>query len=204
LGVTFDLAILSLWDDPHEAEAHVAWTCAFWDAMRRIRLFRWPTGSWSSRCVRKAFDGNVVLDGIDLTVQRGEAVVVAGPSGAGKSTMLHCMNGLESIDAGAIAFDGERVDTASRGISRLRAEIGAVFQQFDLFPHLTVERNVTVARSKCVAWRPSRRALGRGNCWLVWASSRRRRATPPTCRAASSSASRLRALAMEPKLRTPR
>jgi glutamate transport system ATP-binding protein len=95
--------------------------------------------------VRKAFDGNVVLDGIDLRIDRGEAVVVAGPSGSGKSTMLRCVNGLETIDAGSITFDGQRVDTAGRGVSRLRAEIGMVFQQFNLFPHMTVERNVLLA-----------------------------------------------------------
>jgi glutamate transport system ATP-binding protein len=95
--------------------------------------------------VRKAFNGNVVLDSIDLRIDRGEAVVVAGPSGSGKSTMLRCVNGLEPIDAGAITFDGQRVDTAGRGVSRLRAEIGMVFQQFNLFPHMTVERNVLLA-----------------------------------------------------------
>jgi glutamate transport system ATP-binding protein len=95
--------------------------------------------------VRKAFNGNVVLDSIDLRIDRGEAVVVAGPSGSGKSTMLRCVNGLETIDAGAITFDGHRVDTAGRGVSRLRAEIGMVFQQFNLFPHMTVERNVLLA-----------------------------------------------------------
>ena len=95
--------------------------------------------------VRKAFDGNVVLDEIDLSIGRGEAVVVAGPSGSGKSTMLRCVNGLETIDAGTITFDGQRVDTAGRGVSRLRAEIGMVFQQFNLFPHMTVERNVLLA-----------------------------------------------------------
>jgi glutamate transport system ATP-binding protein len=95
--------------------------------------------------VRKAFDGNVVLDGIDLRIDHGEAVVVAGPSGSGKSTMLRCVNGLETIDAGSITFDGKRVDTAGRGVSRLRAEIGMVFQQFNLFPHMTVERNVLLA-----------------------------------------------------------
>jgi ABC-type polar amino acid transport system ATPase subunit len=95
--------------------------------------------------VRKAFNGNVVLDAIDLHIDRGEAVVVAGPSGSGKSTLLRCVNGLETIDAGLITFDGQRVDTAGRGVSRLRAEIGMVFQQFNLFPHMTVERNVLLA-----------------------------------------------------------
>ena len=95
--------------------------------------------------VRKAFDGNVVLEGIDLGIDRGESIVVAGPSGSGKSTMLRCVNGLETIDAGSITFDGQRVDTAGRGIARLRADIGMVFQQFNLFPHMTVERNVMLA-----------------------------------------------------------
>lgn len=76
--------------------------------------------------VRKAFGDNVVLDGIDLGIGRGEAIVVAGPSGSGKSTMLRCVNGLEGIDAGSISFDGQRVDTAGRGIARLRADIGMV------------------------------------------------------------------------------
>jgi glutamate transport system ATP-binding protein len=104
--------------------------------------------------VRKAFNGNVVLDEIDLGIGRGEAVVVAGPSGSGKSTMLRCVNGLETIDAGAITFDGQRVDTAGRGVSRLRAEIGMVFQQFNLFPHMTVERNVLLAPVQVRGLRP--------------------------------------------------
>jgi glutamate transport system ATP-binding protein len=95
--------------------------------------------------VCKAFDGNVVLEDIDLGIDRGESIVVAGPSGSGKSTMLRCVNGLESIDRGSITFDGQRVDTAGRGIARLRADIGMVFQQFNLFPHMTVERNVMLA-----------------------------------------------------------
>jgi ABC-type polar amino acid transport system ATPase subunit len=107
-----------------------------------------PDGIVELSGVRKAFDGHVVLDDIDLRVGRGEAVVVAGPSGSGKSTMLRCVNGLESVDAGTITFDGKRVDTGSRGISRLRAEIGMVFQQFNLFPHMTVERNVMIAPVK--------------------------------------------------------
>jgi glutamate transport system ATP-binding protein len=95
--------------------------------------------------VTKAFDGNVVLEQIDLAIHRGESIVIAGPSGSGKSTMLRCVNGLESIDRGSIRFDGRRVDTAGRGIARLRADIGMVFQQFNLFPHMTVERNVMIA-----------------------------------------------------------
>src|SRR5919112_937048 len=74
--------------------------------------------------VRKAFGENVVLNHIDLTIARGEAIVVAGPSGSGKSTMLRCINGLETIDAGTITFDGRPVGGSGRELSRLRAEIG--------------------------------------------------------------------------------
>src|SRR5688500_2920561 len=92
--------------------------------------------------VRKTFDDNVVLDDIDLRIGRGEAIDVAGPSGSGKSTMLRCINGLEPVDEGSITVDGQRVDTAGRALPRLRADIGMVFQQFNLFPHMTVKRNV--------------------------------------------------------------
>jgi ABC-type polar amino acid transport system ATPase subunit len=94
--------------------------------------------------VHKSFGGNVVLDGIDLDIDRGEAVVVAGPSGSGKSTMLRCINGLEGIDSGDIRFDGHSVPKAGKGIYGLRAEMGMVFQQFNLFPHKTVLDNITL------------------------------------------------------------
>jgi ABC-type polar amino acid transport system ATPase subunit len=100
------------------------------------------------RGVRKSFGDNVVLDGIDLSIARGEAIVVAGPSGSGKSTMLRCINGLEGIDEGEIVVDGDRIDTAGRGLATLRREIGMVFQSFNLFPHMTVERNVMLAPVK--------------------------------------------------------
>ncbi len=95
--------------------------------------------------VRKSFGANVVLDGIDLTIDRGEVVVIAGPSGSGKSTMLRCINGLEPIDSGDVRFDGQSVPQAGKRINRLRAEIGMVFQQFNLFAHKTVLDNVRLA-----------------------------------------------------------
>jgi ABC-type polar amino acid transport system ATPase subunit len=98
--------------------------------------------------VRKLFGENVVLNGIDLQIARGEAIVIAGPSGSGKSTMLRCINGLETIDEGSIRFDGAPIGGSSRELSRVRTEIGMVFQQFNLFPHMTVERNVTLAPVK--------------------------------------------------------
>src|SRR5215210_334456 len=95
--------------------------------------------------VRKVFGDNVVLDGIDLTIDRGEVVVIAGPSGSGKSTMLRCINGLEAVDDGEVRFDGQSVSGAGKALNRLRAEIGMVFQQFNLFAHKTVMENVTLA-----------------------------------------------------------
>ncbi|MBA3551280.1 MAG: amino acid ABC transporter ATP-binding protein [Actinobacteria bacterium] len=94
--------------------------------------------------VRKSFGPHVVLDSIDLSIRRGEAVVVAGPSGSGKSTLLRCINGLEAIDAGDIRFEGQSIPKAGKGIYRLRAEMGMVFQSFNLFPHKTVLDNVTL------------------------------------------------------------
>jgi glutamate transport system ATP-binding protein len=95
--------------------------------------------------VRKRFDANLVLDGVDLAVNRGEVIVIAGPSGSGKSTLLRCINGLESIDEGDIRFDGRSIPRAGKGIHRLRADIGMVFQSFNLFPHRTVLENITMA-----------------------------------------------------------
>jgi ABC-type polar amino acid transport system ATPase subunit len=94
--------------------------------------------------VHKSFDDNLVLEGIDLEIERGSAVVVAGPSGSGKSTMLRCINGLEPIDSGTIEFDGQRVRSEGREIYAIRAEIGMVFQQFNLFPHMSVVENITL------------------------------------------------------------
>jgi glutamate transport system ATP-binding protein len=95
--------------------------------------------------VRKSFGDNLVLDEIELRIDRGEAIVVAGPSGSGKSTMLRCINGLEPIDSGTIRFDGHEVDSSDRHVYGIRAQIGMVFQSFNLFPHMTVRENITMA-----------------------------------------------------------
>ncbi len=98
--------------------------------------------------VRKSFGDNVVLNDVDLVVERGSAIVIAGPSGSGKSTMLRCINGLEPVDEGEVRFDGAALDYSGKAISRLRAEIGMVFQQFNLFPHMTVLDNVVLGPVK--------------------------------------------------------
>lgn len=102
----------------------------------------------SIRDLHKSFGDNVVLRGIDLDVHRGEVVVVLGPSGSGKSTILRCVNLLETPTSGSIVFEG--VDITGRGvdINKVRAKLGMVFQQFNLFPHLTAKKNVMIAQQK--------------------------------------------------------
>src|ERR687893_2241377 len=98
--------------------------------------------------VKKSFGDNVVLNDVNLTVERGSAIVIAGPSGSGKSTMLRCVNGLEPVDSGEVRFDGTAVDYSGKALSRLRVEIGMVFQQFNLFPHMTVRDNIMLGPIK--------------------------------------------------------
>jgi general L-amino acid transport system ATP-binding protein len=95
--------------------------------------------------VTKLFGTFQALKGIDLEVAHGERMVVCGPSGSGKSTLIRCINRLEQHDAGRIVVDGTELDDDTRHIAKIRAEIGMVFQQFNLFPHLTVLRNLTLA-----------------------------------------------------------
>jgi ABC-type polar amino acid transport system ATPase subunit len=112
------------------------------------------------RDVRKSFGDNVVLDGVSLSFDRGECIVIAGPSGSGKSTLLRCINGLEPVDSGEILFAGRSIPSAGKEINRIRADIGMVFQQFNLFPHMTVLQNVMLAPVK-VKQVPEREARAR-------------------------------------------
>ena len=95
--------------------------------------------------ISKRFGTHVALDGVSLTIETGEVVAIIGRSGSGKTTLLRCINGLEVPDSGEILFDGCRVERSRAGLQALRREIGIVFQSFNLFPHLTVERNITLA-----------------------------------------------------------
>ena len=95
--------------------------------------------------VRKSFGDNLVLDGIDLSVASGEVLVVIGPSGSGKSTLLRCVNLLEPVDSGRIFFEGQELTSKGVSLPDVRQRIGIVFQQFNLFPHLRVMDNLTLA-----------------------------------------------------------
>jgi polar amino acid transport system ATP-binding protein len=95
--------------------------------------------------IRKSFGENVVLDGVDLTVDAGEVLVVIGPSGSGKSTLLRCINLLEPIDSGRILLEGSEITASGVKAAEIRQRIGIVFQQFNLFPHLRVIDNLTLA-----------------------------------------------------------
>ncbi len=91
--------------------------------------------------------GNVqALKDVSLTVDSGEVVVILGPSGSGKSTLLRCLNALEEIQSGELNIDGFRIDKEHLQIHEIRLEVGMVFQQFNLFPHLTVIENVNIAQ----------------------------------------------------------
>jgi polar amino acid transport system ATP-binding protein len=98
--------------------------------------------------LRKSFGANEVLRGIDLTVAPHEVIGLIGASGSGKSTLLRCVNLLERIDGGAIYLDGQLITGPAVNENLVRQHIGIVFQSFNLFPHMTVERNVTLAPMK--------------------------------------------------------
>ena len=98
--------------------------------------------------VHKRFGENEVLRGVDLDVDEHEVVCLIGPSGCGKSTLLRCINALEEIEEGAIRVDGEQASGRGVDLDGLRQDVGIVFQSFNLFPHMTVLDNVTLAPRK--------------------------------------------------------
>ncbi len=93
----------------------------------------------------KSFGSLQALNGVDLSVQKGEVVLIIGPSGSGKSTLLRSINRLERLDSGSISIDGESVTDEGSDIRHIRQEVGMVFQSFNLFPHLKVIDNITLS-----------------------------------------------------------
>ena len=104
--------------------------------------------------VNKWFGDLHVLQDVDLRVAAGEVVVVVGPSGSGKSTLCRTINRLEPIDSGSIRLDGRPLPAEGRELARLRSDVGMVFQQFNLFPHLTALQNLTIAPTRALFARP--------------------------------------------------
>ena len=98
--------------------------------------------------LQKAFGGNMVLKGVTETIEKGEKIAIIGPSGSGKSTFLRCLNRLEEPTGGEIWFEGKDITAKDCDINRIRRKMGMVFQHFNLFPHLTVRRNVEFALDK--------------------------------------------------------
>ncbi|MBC8570050.1 amino acid ABC transporter ATP-binding protein [Zongyangia hominis] len=102
----------------------------------------------SVKGLEKAFGTNLVLKGINEEIEKGEKVVIVGPSGSGKSTFLRCLNLLETPTKGEIWFEGQEITAPKCDINKLRQKMGMVFQHFNLFPHLTVAENITLAPIK--------------------------------------------------------
>ena len=105
--------------------------------------------------LRKSFKGLEVLRGINETIAKGEKVVVVGPSGSGKATFLRCLNRLEEPSGGEIWFEGTNICDPKCNINRLRQKMGMVFQQFNLFAHLSVKENITLAPTKLKIMTPA-------------------------------------------------
>ena len=100
------------------------------------------------RNVNKWFGDFHVLKNVNETVEKGEVLVICGPSGSGKSTLVRCVNRLENVDQGEIVINGQTITDKAQDLNALRADIGIVFQQFNLYPHLTVLKNITLAPLK--------------------------------------------------------
>ncbi len=98
--------------------------------------------------LHKSFGENVILDDLSLDVKKGEVVVLIGPSGCGKSTLLRCLNGLEPIQSGTVSLHGELVEYGKKSLYNVRQKIGMVFQNYDLFPHMTVLDNISLSPLK--------------------------------------------------------
>lgn len=108
--------------------------------------------------LHKRYAEKDILKGVDISVHKGEVIVILGPSGCGKSTLLRCINGLESIQSGSIIFDGKNLGEKKVNWQEVRQKIGMVFQSYDLFPHMTVIENILLGPTK-VQKRPKEEVL---------------------------------------------
>ena len=155
--------------------------------------------------VVKIFSGRGVtvraVDGVSTTVDKGEVVVVIGPSGSGKSTFIRCINGLEMFTEGHVYIDGVDIADKKTNINKIRAEVGMVFQQFNLFPHKTVLENLTLAQQR-VRKRSRKQAQEKARALLVKVGIGEKESEYPS-RLSGGQQQRVaiaRALAMDPKV----
>lgn len=108
--------------------------------------------------LNKRFGQFIALDNVSLTLDKGERLVICGPSGSGKSTLIRCINQLEQSDRGEIKFNGKAIGGTTAELVQLRRQVGMVFQQFNLFPHLSVLENITIAPRKLLRLSPDEAA----------------------------------------------
>ncbi|MDA3888138.1 MAG: ATP-binding cassette domain-containing protein, partial [Allgaiera sp.] len=114
-----------------------------------------PKAAVEMRGVSKFFGAFQALNAIDLTVAEGERIVICGPSGSGKSTLIRTINQLETIQQGTIKVDGTELTAGGDNVAKVRREVGMVFQQFNLFPHLTVLENLTLGPMRVMGLKAS-------------------------------------------------
>jgi len=151
--------------------------------------------------LHKSFGSNHVLRGLDATIHQGEVVCVIGPSGSGKSTFLRCINLLEQPTSGSIKVDGEEVTDPDCDIDAIRRNMGMVFQQFNLFPHLSVLENCTIAQTTVLKRsRDQAQAMARENLEKVGLSEKEEAFPAQLSGGQQQRVAIARALSMDPKL----
>jgi polar amino acid transport system ATP-binding protein len=153
------------------------------------------------RKVEKRFGPHVVLSSLDLEVEEHQVVCLIGPSGCGKSTLLRCVNGLEPIQGGEILLAGDRVSGPGVDVNKLRREVGIVFQSFNLFPHMSVLENVTLAPLKVLRLpRPEAEAAATALLDRIGLAEKAREYPDRLSGGQQQRVAIVRALAMQPKL----
>jgi len=151
--------------------------------------------------ISKRFGAHRALDGVSLAVEPGEVVAIIGRSGSGKSTLLRVINGLERPDSGTIEFDGKIIEPTGHQLKALRREIGIVFQSYNLFPHLSVERNITLGPTVAKGMTlPAAQELARRVLAMVDLEDKRLTYPQQLSGGQQQRVAIARALAMEPRL----
>lgn len=136
--------------------------------------------------VTKSFGTNTVLRDLSLDVAAGEVVSLIGASGSGKTTLLRCVNLLEPIDDGAVLLDGDEISAIGRDPNPVRRRIGMVFQSFNLFPHMSVARNITLALTKVLGIERDDAVVRATELLTRFGLADKSARTPTSCRAVSS------------------